>query len=49
MDILEKDIPDSISIIWEKSERPDAESIFKHLSSTGATNITMSCSKSGWL
>ena len=41
MDILEKDILDSISIIREKSKRPDAESIFKHLSSTGATNITM--------
>ena len=41
MDILKKDIPDSISIIHEKSKRPDTESIFKHLSSTGATNITM--------
>ena len=41
MDILEDDILDSISIIREKSKRPDAESIFKHLSSTGATNITM--------
>ena len=41
MDVLEKDIVDSISIICEKSKRPDAESIFKHLSSTGATNITM--------
>ena len=41
MGILEKDILDSISIIREKSKRPDAESIFKHLSSTGATNITM--------
>ena len=41
MDILEKDILDSISIIREKSKRPDAESIFKHSSSTGATNITM--------
>ena len=41
MDILEKDILDSISLIREKSKRPNAESIFKHLSSTGATNITM--------
>ena len=41
MDILEKYILDSISIIREKSKRSDAESIFKHLSSTGATNITM--------
>ena len=38
---MEKDILDSISIIREKSKRPDAESIFKHLSSAGATNITM--------
>ena len=37
---VEKDILDSISIIYEKSKRPDAESIFNHLSSTGATNIT---------
>ena len=28
-----------ISIILGKSKRPDAESIFKHLSSTSATNI----------
>ena len=35
MDILVKDTLDSIS---------DAESIFKHLSSTGATNITMEMS-----
>ena len=41
MDILEKDILDSISIIHKKCKRPDAESIFKHLSSIGATNITM--------
>ena len=41
MDILEKDILDSISIIRKKCKRPDAESIFKHLSSIGATNITM--------
>ena len=41
MDILEKDILGSISIIREKSKRPDAESIFKHLSSTGATNVTI--------
>ena len=41
MVMLEKDILDSISIIREKSKRPDAESIFKHLSSAGATNITM--------
>ena len=41
MDILKKDILDSISIIHEKSKRPDTESIFKHLSSPGATNITM--------
>ena len=41
MDILEKDIPDSIPKIREKSKRPDVESIFKHLSSTGATNIIM--------
>ena len=41
MDMLKKDILDSISMIHEKSKRPDAESIFKHLSSTGATNITM--------
>ena len=39
--MLEKDILDSISIIREKSKRPDAESIFKHLSSTGATNIVV--------
>ena len=32
---------DCISVIPEKSKRPNAESIFKHLSSTGATNITM--------
>ena len=38
---IEKDILDSISIICEKSKRPDTESIFKHWSSTGATNITM--------
>ena len=30
MDILEKDILDSISIIRKKYKRPDAESIFKH-------------------
>ena len=41
MDMLEKDILDYISMIREKSKRPHAESIFKHLSSTGATNITM--------
>ena len=41
MDMLEKDILDSISIIREKSKRPDAESIFKHLSSTDATNIVV--------
>ena len=41
MDMLEKDILDSISMIRQKSKRPDAESIFMHLSSTGATNITM--------
>ena len=41
MGILEKDIQDSISIVWEKSTRPDAKSIFKHLLSTGATNISM--------
>ena len=41
MDILEKDILDSISVIREKSKRPDTESTFRHLSSTGATNITM--------
>ena len=41
MVILEKDILDSISTIREKSKKPDAESIFKHLSSTGDTNITM--------
>ena len=38
-DRLEKDILDSISIIQEKSRIADAESIFKYLSSTGATNI----------
>ena len=41
MGILEKDIQDSSSIVWEKSTRADAKSIFKHLSSTGATNIPM--------
>ena len=42
MNILEKYILDSISMIREKSKRPDAESIFnKHLWSTGATSITM--------
>ena len=41
MVILEKDILDFISTIREKSKKPDAESIFKHLSSTGDTNITM--------
>ena len=41
MDILEKDILDSIPVICEKSKRPVAEFIFNHLSSTGATNITM--------
>ena len=29
----------------KKSKRPDAESIFKHLPSTGATNITMEVCK----
>ena len=43
--MLEKDILESVSIIREKSKRPDAESIFKHLSSTGATDITMEMSK----
>ena len=38
--ILEEGILDSISIIREKSKRADAESIFKHLLSTGATNIS---------
>ena len=37
IDVLE--IISFISIIWEKSKRPDVESIFKHLSSTSATNI----------
>ena len=41
MDILDKDILDSASIVREKSKRPDAESIFKHVSSTGATNIAV--------
>ena len=41
MDILEKDILYSISIIRKKCKRSDAESIFKHLSSIGVTNITM--------
>ena len=41
MDILEKDILDSISVIREKGKRPDVESTFRHLSSTGATSITM--------
>ena len=41
MDILEKDILDSISIIRKKYKRPDAESIFKHLSSICVTNITI--------
>ena len=45
MDILENDILDCISIIREKSKRPNAESIFKHLSSTGTTNITMEVNK----
>ena len=37
IDVLE--ILNFISIIRGKSKRPDAESIFKHLSSTSATNI----------
>ena len=41
MDILEKGILDSISIIRKKCKRPNAESIFKHLSSIGDTSITM--------
>ena len=41
MDTLDKDILDSVSIVREKSKRPDTESIFKHVSSTGATNIAM--------
>ena len=41
MDILQKYILNSISIIRKKCKRPDAESIFKHLLSIGATNITM--------
>ena len=41
MEILEEDILDSISIIRKKCKIPDAESIYKHLSSVGATNITM--------
>ena len=41
MDVLEKDIPDSVSIVRKKSKRTDAESIFKHLSSTGTANIVM--------
>ena len=41
MDILEKDILNSISVIREKSKKPDAEYIFKHSSSTGGTNSTM--------
>ena len=41
MDILEKDILDSISIIRKKCKITDAESIFKHLSSIGTTNITV--------
>ena len=45
MDILENDILDCISIIREKSKRPNAESIFKHLSSTGTTNTTMEVNK----
>ena len=41
MDILEKDILDFISIIRKKCKITDAESIFKHLSSIGTTNITV--------
>ena len=41
MDILQKDIINSILIIREKSKRPDAEYACKYLSSTSDTNITM--------
>ena len=41
MAFLEKDILDSILQIRGKSKRPDAESIFKHLTSNNATNLTM--------
>ena len=41
MDTLQNYILNSISIIRKKYKRPDAESIFKHLISIGATNITM--------
>ena len=41
MDFLEKDILDYILQIRGKSKRPDAESIFKHLRSNSATNLTM--------
>ena len=42
MDFLEKDsILDSILQIRGKSKRPDAESIFKHLTSNSATNLAM--------
>ena len=41
LNLLLPDYLDSISIICEKSKRPDAESIFKHLSSTGAAYISM--------
>ena len=41
MGMLENDILYSISITLKKSKRPYAESIFKHLSSTGATSTTM--------
>ena len=41
MAFLEKDILDAILQIRGKSKRPDVESIFKHLTSNSATNITM--------
>ena len=41
MDFLEKYILDSILEIRGKSERADAESIFKHVTSNSATNLTM--------
>ena len=47
MDMLEKNILDYISIIREKSKRPDAESIFRHLSSTVATNVSIDVVEEG--
>ena len=41
MDVFEEQVLDAISKIRKRNKRPDAETIFKHISSNSASNICM--------